>query len=48
VALAVAKQAQTENLADPMTEEAISAAIRAKMWEPVYGAYRRLPLPPSK
>jgi malate dehydrogenase (oxaloacetate-decarboxylating) len=48
VALAVAKQAQTESLADPMSEEAIAAAIRAKMWEPVYGAYRRLPSPPGK
>jgi malate dehydrogenase (oxaloacetate-decarboxylating) len=48
VALAVAKQAQTESLADPMSEEAIVAAIRAKMWEPVYGAYRRLPFPPGK
>jgi len=31
-----------------MSEEAIAAAIRAKMWEPVYGAYRRLPSPPGK
>jgi malate dehydrogenase (oxaloacetate-decarboxylating) len=42
VALAVAKQAQAEGLAHPVPEEAIAAAIRSKMWEPVYANYRRL------
>jgi malate dehydrogenase (oxaloacetate-decarboxylating) len=42
VALAVARQAQAEGLADPMSDEAIAAAIRAKMWDPVYANYRRL------
>jgi malate dehydrogenase (oxaloacetate-decarboxylating) len=42
VALAVGKQAQTEGLAEPMSEEAFAAAIRAKMWDPVYADYRRL------
>jgi malate dehydrogenase (oxaloacetate-decarboxylating) len=42
VALAVAKQAQVEGLAAPLTDEAIAAAVRAKMWEPLYASYRRL------
>jgi malate dehydrogenase (oxaloacetate-decarboxylating) len=42
VALAVAKQAQAEGLAHPVSEEAIAAAIKSKMWEPVYANYRRL------
>ncbi len=42
VAVAVAKQAQAEGLADPMSDDAIAAAVRAKMWNPVYAAYRRL------
>jgi malate dehydrogenase (oxaloacetate-decarboxylating) len=42
VALAVARQAQAEGLADPMSDEAITAAIKAKMWDPVYANYRRL------
>jgi malate dehydrogenase (oxaloacetate-decarboxylating) len=47
VALAVAKQAQAEGLADPMSDDAIAAAVRAKMWEPLYASYRRLPLSPQ-
>ncbi|HEX4411178.1 MAG TPA: NAD-dependent malic enzyme [Xanthobacteraceae bacterium] len=43
VALAVAKQAQAEGLAAPIPEEATAAAIRAKMWEPIYGSYQRQP-----
>jgi malate dehydrogenase (oxaloacetate-decarboxylating) len=43
VALAVAKQAQAENLADPASEADTAAAIKATMWEPVYAPYRRLP-----
>jgi malate dehydrogenase (oxaloacetate-decarboxylating) len=42
VAHAVAKQAQADGLAAPMTDEAIDAAIHAKMWQPVYSAYQRL------
>jgi len=42
VALAVAGQAQADGLADPMADEAIAAAIKAKMWEPLYANYRRL------
>jgi malate dehydrogenase (oxaloacetate-decarboxylating) len=42
VAFAVAKQAQAEGLAAAASDEAIAGAIRAKMWEPVYGSYRRL------
>ena len=42
VALAVAKQAQAEGLADPLSDEALAAAVRAKMWEPLYARYRRL------
>jgi malate dehydrogenase (oxaloacetate-decarboxylating) len=42
VAFAVAKQAIAEGLAAPMTPQQIEAAVRAKMWEPVYAVYRRL------
>ena len=42
VALAVAKQAQAEGLADTMPDDALAEAVRAKMWEPVYATYRRL------
>jgi malate dehydrogenase (oxaloacetate-decarboxylating) len=41
VALAVARQAQKEGCAD-LSEEATAAAIRTKMWEPVYAPYRRI------
>ena len=41
VALAVAKQAQIEGLAEPAPEDAIVAAVKAKMWNPVYPNYRR-------
>jgi malate dehydrogenase (oxaloacetate-decarboxylating) len=41
VAFAVARQAQAEGLAEPLADEAIAAAIGAKMWEPVYATYRR-------
>src|SRR5580704_12940831 len=36
VAIAVVKQAQAERLADPMSDDAITTAVRARMWEPVY------------
>jgi malate dehydrogenase (oxaloacetate-decarboxylating) len=42
VAIAAAKQAQADGLADPLSDEELVAAIRAKMWEPVYANYRRL------
>jgi malate dehydrogenase (oxaloacetate-decarboxylating) len=41
VALAVAKQAQADGLAAPMSDEAVAAAVRAKMWNPLYATYRR-------
>jgi malate dehydrogenase (oxaloacetate-decarboxylating) len=42
VAVAVAKQAQADGLADATSDEQRAAAVRAKMWEPVYAAYQRL------
>ncbi|HEX3939607.1 MAG TPA: NAD-dependent malic enzyme [Xanthobacteraceae bacterium] len=42
VAIAVAKQAQAEGLADPLADEILAAAVRRKMWEPLYAAYRRV------
>jgi malate dehydrogenase (oxaloacetate-decarboxylating) len=42
VALAVARQAQKEGCADVLSEEATAAAIRTKMWDPVYAPYRRI------
>jgi malate dehydrogenase (oxaloacetate-decarboxylating) len=42
VAMAVAKQAQADRLADATSDEQRAAAVRAKMWEPVYAAYQRL------
>jgi malate dehydrogenase (oxaloacetate-decarboxylating) len=42
VALAVGKQAQADGLADAISDEALTAAIKAKMWEPVYADYVRL------
>jgi malate dehydrogenase (oxaloacetate-decarboxylating) len=42
VALAVARQAQKEGCAEPLSEDAILAAVKAKMWEPVYPRYRRV------
>jgi malate dehydrogenase (oxaloacetate-decarboxylating) len=42
VALAVARQAQKEGCAEALSEGETAAAIRAKMWEPVYALYRRI------
>ena len=42
VALAIARQAQTEEFANALSEEETAAAIRTKMWEPVYASYRRI------
>jgi malate dehydrogenase (oxaloacetate-decarboxylating) len=42
VAFAVARQAQNEGCADALSDEQTAAAVRAKMWEPVYAQYRRI------
>jgi malate dehydrogenase (oxaloacetate-decarboxylating) len=42
VAMAVAKQAQADGLADITSDETLTAALKAKMWEPVYADYVRL------
>ncbi|MGA8497206.1 MAG: NAD-dependent malic enzyme [Xanthobacteraceae bacterium] len=42
VAMAVAKQAQADGLAAIVSDEALAAAVKAKMWEPVYADYVRL------
>ncbi len=47
VAVAVAKQAIAEGLADPRSGSEIETAVRTKMWEPVYARYRRLSRPCS-
>jgi malate dehydrogenase (oxaloacetate-decarboxylating) len=41
VAVAVAKRAQSDGLADPMSDAELTRAVREKMWEPVYAPYRR-------
>jgi len=43
VAMAVARQAQVDGSAPPSSEEELAAVIRAKMWNPAYATYRRLP-----
>jgi malate dehydrogenase (oxaloacetate-decarboxylating) len=43
VALAVAEAARREGLADAGPHEDLAAAVKAKMWEPAYPTYRRLP-----
>jgi malate dehydrogenase (oxaloacetate-decarboxylating) len=47
VAVAVAKRAIAEGLANPRAEADIEIAVRAKMWEPVYARYQRLSRPCS-
>ena len=42
VAVAVARQAVADGLADSLTDEALIAAVKAKMWEPVYADYLRV------
>ena len=42
VAMAVARQAQADGLADITSDETLTAAVKAKMWEPVYADYVRL------
>ena len=46
VAVAIAKQADAEGLA-AVPDQDITAAVKAKMWEPVYAQYRRLAPAPS-
>ena len=41
IALAVAKQARAEGLTDNLSDEAIAAAIEAKIWTPEYRNYVR-------
>jgi len=41
VAVAVAKRAQADGLADATSDAELTNAVRAKMWEPVYAQYRR-------
>jgi malate dehydrogenase (oxaloacetate-decarboxylating) len=45
VARAVGRQAQAEGLADASSDEALTDAIKAMMWDPVYASYRRVPAP---
>jgi malate dehydrogenase (oxaloacetate-decarboxylating) len=42
VAVAVARQAVADGLADAMSNDALIAAVKAKMWEPVYADYTRI------
>jgi malate dehydrogenase (oxaloacetate-decarboxylating) len=42
VAVAVGQQAHKEGLTQPITDELVAAAVKAKMWEPRYPSYRRL------
>jgi malate dehydrogenase (oxaloacetate-decarboxylating) len=42
VAMAVAKQAHADGLAAVVSDEALTAAVKAKMWEPVYADYVRI------
>jgi malate dehydrogenase (oxaloacetate-decarboxylating) len=42
VAVAVAKRAQADGLAEQTSDEELTSAVREKMWEPVYAKYRRM------
>jgi malate dehydrogenase (oxaloacetate-decarboxylating) len=44
VAIAVARQAQLEGLAQKSGVAELYARVRAKMWSPVYRPYRRIPM----
>jgi malate dehydrogenase (oxaloacetate-decarboxylating) len=48
VAIAAAKQASVEGLTPATPDEDLAAAIRSKMWEPLYPTYRRLPTAPRR
>jgi malate dehydrogenase (oxaloacetate-decarboxylating) len=41
IAVAVAQQAQSDGVAQPLTEEELSARIDRHIWEPVYRPYRK-------
>lgn len=41
VARAVARQAQADAVADPMSEDEIERCIRAQLWKPVYRPYQK-------
>jgi len=43
VAIAVAKQAEREGLAQSVPDQELGAAVASMMWEPLYATYRRLP-----
>lgn len=43
IALAVVRQAQTEGVAPPLSEEEIKNRIRQKFWEPQYPIYQKVP-----
>ena len=45
VAIAVAKQAESEGLAHPVPDQDLPAAVKSMMWEPLYATYRRLRQP---
>jgi malate dehydrogenase (oxaloacetate-decarboxylating) len=45
VAIAVARQAQMDGLADASPEEELIAAVQARMWEPAYATYRQVSPP---
>jgi malate dehydrogenase (oxaloacetate-decarboxylating) len=45
VAIAVAKEAESEGLALPVAEGDLVAAVKSKMWEPLYATYQRLRKP---
>jgi hypothetical protein len=42
VAIAVAKEAESEGLTLPVAEGDLVAAVKSKMWEPLYATYQRL------
>ncbi len=48
VAVAVTKQAIAEGLAPAMADQELDAVINAKMWEPLYPIYRRVPAGQSR
>ena len=48
VAVAVTKQAIAEGLAPAMADQDLDAVINAKMWEPLYPIYRRVPAGQSR
>ncbi|MEJ1976681.1 MAG: hypothetical protein WDN49_11790 [Acetobacteraceae bacterium] len=41
VALAVARQAQADGVADPCDANTLTARIRAHVWEPHYQTYQK-------